>query len=334
MSRTVNVTIVLLISMCGALAVLLSPDSYAFVLLTQCMIYAIWALSYNLVYGYMGEISFGHAAYFGVGGYALPLLMTHWALPFPVAVVGATAIAALFAVVIASVIRGTRGIYFAIATFIFAQAIYIIVLKWTAFTGGDNGLPAPRPDWLSSSRNYALFCLALTVVVILCLHRVVNSPAGKVVVATRENEQRARQVGYDTARYRVAMFVISGLFSGLAGALFSALIQFVSPDVLFWQMSGLVIIMTIIGGAHVFIGPAIGALFIVVLQDLTSSLSSSTVSIYGMNVSKVGEHWPLLLGITFYAIIVYEPDGIVGLAQGIRQKLLRILAMRQWLRPE
>ena len=228
--------------------------SYLFVLVAQCAIFAIWALAYNLVYGYMGEISFGHAAYFGLGGYALPLLMTHTSSPFEVCLAGAAVVAALAAALIGAIICGTRGVYFAIATFVFAQAIYIVVLKWTAFTGGDNGLSSPRPEWLMASQSYAAFCVVLTSAATFCLYRLVNSPAGQVIVAARENERRARQIGYDTTRYRVTAFVVSGFFSGLAGALYSALIQFVSPDVLFWQMSGLVIIMTIVGGAQSFFG--------------------------------------------------------------------------------
>jgi len=319
--RTVMLIIVLASGTTAAW--LLSADAYTFVLIAQCSIFALWAVSYNIVYGYMGEISFGHSAYFGLGGYSLPILMSHLGVTFWAGLIGGALVAGLAAVVIGTVIRGTRGIYFAISTFVFAQAIYLIVLKWTAFTGGDNGLPSPRPDWLTSSRSYALFCLALSLTAFYLLYRVTISPAGRVIVATGQNEVRAKQVGHDTNKYRIAAFVISGLFSGLAGALFSGLIQFVSPDVLFWQMSGLVIIMTVVGGAQVFGGPIAGAIFVVVLQDLVSGLSSSNLNVFGLNISRIGEHWPLLLGVTFYAIIVYEPDGILGFVSRLSRAFSR-----------
>ena len=307
------------IAMSAAYIFLFLPvDSYFFLLAAQCAIFALWAVSYNIVYGYMGEISFGHSAYFGLGAYALPLLMNGLQLPFLLGLLGGALIAGLAAALIGTMIRGTRGIYFAIATFVFAQAIYITVLKWTDFTGGDNGLLVSRPDWLSTTRSYAIFSLAIVAAAMAYLYRFVNSPAGRVIVAARENERRARQVGYDTTQYRIVAFIISGVFSGLAGGLFSSLIFFVSPDILYWHMSGQVIIMTIIGGAQAFVGPIVGAIFLVVFQDFVSGLSSSGIRVLGVNFASVGEHWLLLLGITFYAIILYEPDGIVGFIARVR----------------
>jgi branched-chain amino acid transport system ATP-binding protein len=309
----------------GALAAIvltsfmLPSDAYFFLLAAQCSIFALWATAYNVVYGYMGEISFGHAAYFGIGAYAVPLLMTHVHLPFLAAVIAGAAVAGVAALIVGTIIRGTRDIYFAISTFIFAQAVYILVLKWTDFTGGDNGLPVSRPDWLTSSLSYFIFCLVIGAAGILALYRIVNSPAGHVIIAARENERRARQIGYNTNNYRIAAFTASGLFSGLAGSLSSGLIFFVSPDVFFWHMSGHVIIMTIIGGAHIFFGPIIGAIFLVVFQDFVSGLSSSNATVVGIKIFLIGQHWPLLLGATFYAIILYEPNGIVGFVSRLSQ---------------
>lgn len=310
-----NVRLILAAGILAAIllaAVILPSDAYFFLLAAQCLIFALWATAYNVVYGYMGEISFGHAAYFGIGAYAVPLLMTHLHLPFLGAVIAGAVVAGVAAAIIGTIIRGTRDIYFAISTFIFAQAIYILVLKWTDFTGGDNGLPVSRPEWLSSSLSYFFFCLVIATAGMLMLYRIVNSPAGHVIIAAKENEQRARQIGYDTTNYRIAAFTISGFFSGLAGALSSALIFFVSPDVFFWHMSGNVIMMTIIGGAQVFFGPIIGAIFLVLFQDFVSGLSSSNATLAGFKVFMIGQHWPLLLGVTFYVIILYEPTGIVG----------------------
>jgi branched-chain amino acid transport system permease protein len=139
-----------------------------------------------------------------------------------------------------------------------------------------------------------------------------------VVQAIRQNERRARQIGYNTTVRRALAFVISGTFSGLADALYSPFIQFVSPDVLFWTFSGQVIIMTIIGGAATFYGPLPGAALFVLMRDISSSWSASSAVIAGVELSKLGEHWPLFMGLLFFLIIVFEPAGLAGVWMHLR----------------
>ena len=298
----------------AALTLALAPiGPYTATLATEAIILSLWAASYNLVYGHMGEISFGHAAFFGLGAFGVPLLARDLELPFAVNVIGGVAAACLYAILVSLVIRRTRGVYYAVLTFVLAEVVYVVAIKWTSFTGGDNGLPVGRPALVASPSRYALLAFLIVTVALLALHRIVNSPAGRVVRAIRENERRARQIGYDTTTYRALTFVLSGAFSGLAGALYSPFIQFISPDVLFWTFSGQVIIMTIIGGSAVFYGPLLGAVVFVVLRDFISSWSASTFVIGGFALASLGEHWPLFMGMVFFLIIVFEPGGLVGI---------------------
>jgi ABC-type branched-subunit amino acid transport system permease subunit len=312
----------------GALVLTLAPiGAYTATLATEVIILSLWAVSYNLVYGYMGEISFGHAAFFGLGAFGVPLLARDLGLPFALDLVGGMLIAGLFAALVSFVIRRTRGVYYAVLTFALSEMLYVIAIKWTSFTGGDNGLPVARPALLNSPVRYALFALIVVSIAIAALHRIVNSPAGRVVQAIRQNERRARQIGYNTTAYRALAFILSGTFSGLAGALYSPFIHFVSPDVLFWTFSGQVIIMTIIGGAGAFYGPVSGAVLFVVLRDFVSSWSASSTVIGGVAVASLGEHWPLFMGLVFFFIVLFEPEGLAGILA--RFPRARMFALRR-----
>ena len=286
--------------------------AYAVSLATEMIILSLWAVAYNFVYGYLGEISFGHAAFFGVGAFAVPLLAQHgW--PFGLALAGGFAFGALFAAAMGLILRRTRGVYYAVLTFVLAQVVYVVAIKWTDFTGGDNGLPVSRPAFLDAPGRYGVFALVIVTVALAALHRAIDSPAGRVVQAIRQNERRATQIGYNTTVYRALTFIVSGAFSGLAGALYSPFIRFVSPDVLFWTFSGQVIIMTIMGGSGTFYGPLAGVALFVVLRDVISSWSASSAVIAGIPVARLGEHWPLFMGLLFFLIIVFEPGGLAGL---------------------
>lgn len=297
---------------------------YATTLLTEAIILSLWAVSYNLVYGYMGEISFGHAAFFGIGAYAQPLLTDAFHLPFGLNLLLAMGVAGAGAGAMSLIIRRTRGVYYAVLTFALAEVIFMVAIKWTDFTGGDNGLAVGRAAWLERPETYVLVVLSVVTMAMLALRRIVDSPAGRVVQAIRQNEQRARQIGYNTTAYRALAFTISGTFSGLAGALYSPLIHFVSPDVLFWTSSGQVIIMTIIGGSAAFFGPVLGALVFVVLRDTISSWSASSATIAGIALSRLGEHWPLFMGVVFFLIVVFEPGGLVGIYRRLRSWSSRV----------
>lgn len=296
--------------------------AYAVSLATEMIILSLWAVSYNLVYGYLGEISFGHAAFFGAGAFAVPLLAQR-GFPFGLALVGGFVSGALFAAAMTLVLRRTRGVYYAVLTFVLAQVVYVVAIKWTDFTGGDNGLPVARPAFLDGAGRYGVFVLVIVTLALAALHRAIQSPAGRVVQAIRQNERRATQIGYNTAVYRALTFILSGAFSGIAGALYSPFIRFVSPDVLFWTFSGQVIIMTIMGGSGTFYGPLAGVAVFVVLRDVISSWSASSGVVAGIPVARLGEHWPLFMGLLFFLIIVFEPGGLAGIFARVRHAFSR-----------
>jgi branched-chain amino acid transport system permease protein len=319
------ILVVAWLALAGALGFALG-GAYAVSLATEVIILALWAVSYNLVYGYMGEISFGHAAFFGLGAFAVPLLARDLDSPFGVNLVGGMLAGGLFAAAVSVILRRTRGVYYAVLTFALAELVYVIAIKWTEFTGGDNGLPVGRPRFLDDPAHYGLFALVIVTLALAALHRIIHSPAGRVVQAIRQNERRATQIGYNTTVYRALTFILSGAFSGLAGALYSPFIQFVSPDVLFWTFSGQVIIMTIIGGAATFYGPLLGVALFVVLRDVISSWSANSAVIAGVPLARLGEHWPLFMGLLFFLIIVFEPGGLVGLFMRLRNfRVMRAL---------
>ncbi|HJU21990.1 MAG TPA: branched-chain amino acid ABC transporter permease, partial [Casimicrobiaceae bacterium] len=165
--------------------------------------------------------------------------------------------------------------------------------------------------------------LAIVTVALAGLHRVIHSPAGHVIQAIRQNERRATQIGYNTNVYRALTFIISGAFSGIAGALYSPFIRFVSPDVLFWTFSGQVIIMAIMGGSRAFYGPLLGVALFVILRDAISSWSASTAIVAGIPVARLGEHWPLFMGLLFFLIIVFEPAGLVAIFGRVKQAAVK-----------
>jgi branched-chain amino acid transport system permease protein len=238
---------------------------YTATLATEVIILALWAVSYNLVYGHMGEISFGHAAFFGLGAFGVPLLARDFSLPFGFNIVGGIVVACVFAAIMSVFIRRTRGVYYAVLTFVLAEVVYVVAIKWTSFTGGDNGLPVSRPALLNSSVRYALFAFVIVTIALVALHRIVNSPAGRVVQAIHQNERRARQIGYNTNAYRALMFILSGAFSGKLRLGMPRL-----PPSLPTCCSGLfgqVIIMTIIEFRCV-LRSVLGAAVFVILRDL------------------------------------------------------------------
>jgi branched-chain amino acid transport system permease protein len=280
---------------------------YLLSLLTEVFIYGIFAMSLDLILGYTGLVSFGHAAFFGVGAYAAGIaavrLSPHMGLTLPLALVAA----ALAALVIGYLSIRAAGIYFLMLTLAFAQVLYAVAFKWTPVTGGSNGLSGiPRPalgliaggNELAEPARFYLFTFVIFVLVFCGLRRVVGSPFGHVLVGIRENEARMSAIGYDVARFKLAAFVLAGVLAGLAGALNTYLNVFVSPSQLNWTTSGQVMVMVIIGGVGTLVGPVLGAGLVLLLQNLVSSQT---------------ERWPMIMGAVFIIFVLVAPFGIVGL---------------------
>ncbi|MBI4240174.1 MAG: branched-chain amino acid ABC transporter permease [Candidatus Rokubacteria bacterium] len=286
---------------------------------TEVVIWSLFALGFNILLGYTGLPSFGHGAFFGIGAYAAGIYFLRvskglWGPLFMSAL-----IAGIAAALIGFLVAKKRGIYFALITIAVSQVFYFIAFRWDDLTGGETGLSGiDRMDLgipgllridLSPPLTYYYFVLAIFILCTLLIWRIVHSPFGRVLQAMRENELRASYLGYHTAAYKWAAFVVSGLFSGLAGGLYTLLINSAFAFVLDWTQSGNVVMMTLLGGGTVnFFGPVLGAAIFIVSRDL---------------LSAYWESWMLLYGLIFVVVILFIPSGILGLIGGRKQTVLR-----------
>jgi branched-chain amino acid transport system ATP-binding protein len=278
---------------------------------TDVVIFAIAALGLNLLVGYTGLTSFGHGAWFGIGAYAAALAQKYWfpnqiALPMLFALV----FIALLSAVIGFLILRRRGVYFSLLTLALSALTYAIAFRWTAFTGGESGLggvvrPAIGPVNLDDPVAYLALVSLTGLAVLYLLLRVVRSPFGHVIVAIRENEQRAGFQGYDTDKYKLAVFVLSATITGLAGALLVFHHRLASAEPTSVAFSGELLIMVVIGGMRSFLGPALGALFYILFREL--------LSIWTPN-------WLLWFGLAFVGFIMYSPKGLVGIWERLQHR--------------
>ncbi len=289
-------------------------------LATDIAILALFALSLNLLLGYTGLVSFGHAAYFGIGAYTSAILMKTYGVPFALSFPAAGVTAALFALVFGFFCVRLTKIYFAMLTLAFAQIVWAICFKWNDVTGGEQGLPnVPYPElgWMAAipglgqmraGDHFYLLVLALVALAVAALRRIVASPYGRMLTVIRENPERAEFIGINVRLYQLSAFAAAGFFAGLAGALFGIFNRGVFPDFAYWTKSAEVLIMTILGGMGHFWGPAVGAM---VLTLLNQQITSYT------------EYWPLILGTILIVLLFGFRGGIVGALAGLGQRLRR-----------
>ncbi|MCS7172410.1 MAG: branched-chain amino acid ABC transporter permease [Armatimonadetes bacterium] len=287
-------------------------------LAAQILVYALFSLGYNLLFGYTGLLSFGHAAFFGLGGYTAGLLARRitanvlWTLPAAV-VVGAVAGA-----VVGFFCLRRRGDYFSLMTLAFGQLLYFIAHQWRELTGGDDGLRGiptaylqlgPWTFPLESSRDVYVLIATLTFAGFLGFRRLLRSPFGSALQAIRENELRAEAVGYDTFRLKLWAFVLSAALSSAAGALNVYLLKFVGLNSLHWTTSGYAVLITILGGAGTLLGPLVGALAFVGLQDVLSAIPA------------IVDRWPFFVGLLFIVCVLVFPHGIWGTVERLQARL-------------
>ena len=276
-------------------------------LATQVLIFGLFALGFNLLYGYTGLLSFGHAAYYGLGAYGTGIALARLKVDSLWLGLGAgLLLAALGGAVIGFFCLQRRGIYFAMLTLAFAQLLYFIAFHMADVTGGDDGLRgipqlalglfgARLP--LDSTLAFYYFSYVLVGLAVAGLKRILDSPFGAVLQAIRENSDRAVACGYDVNRVKWVSFVFSALFTGLAGSLDALRLTVVPLESLYWTTSGEVVMMTRLGGAGTFFGPFVGALTYLVLED---------------RLSVFTESWPLVIGAIFSAFVLFLPGGIWG----------------------
>jgi len=291
----------------AAVALGLAPlglSSYQLGLLTKTLIFAVFAMSLNLVLGYTGLPSLGHAAYFGVAAYTAGLLalrgITNFWVDFGAGVAAAAATAALFGLL---ALR-TRGAYLLMITLALAQVLWGIAFGWKSLTGGDDGLPGvPRPaaglPWsLADGVRFYYFALAIGIVATAVLWLVVHSPFGRALVGIRENERRMEVLGYNTWAHKYVAFVVAGALAGVAGTVFVAYNGFVNPAYLSVVFSAMALIMVILGGAGTLLGPAVGSAVIVFLENVISAHT---------------QRWLLVLGLIYIGVTLFAPSGLIGL---------------------
>lgn len=294
----------------AAVAVLL-PVALPLGMATEILIYGIVAVAANLLIGYGGLYSFGQASFFGVGGYLAGNLLIHFHLSVLVPLLAATALSAVVAAAVGWVCVRRTGIYFIMLTFAFNQMFYYIAYQWQSVTGGEDGLIGiSRPLLgffglgLSLDRPLAfyLFVAALFFVCFWLMQRLVDSPFGRLIVAIRENPQRAASVGYNTHRAQVLLFALSGAFTGLAGNLYAMLYGLMPIDSIHWLSSGFIIFMVLIGGTGNLFGPVVGVIIFIALQD---------------ELSVIWARWPLLFGALIVVVVMFFQGGVLQmLARG------------------
>jgi branched-chain amino acid transport system permease protein len=272
-------------------------------LLTEIAIVGLFATAFNLLMGFGGMVSFGHAAYFALGAYTAALLVKRAGVPLLLALPAAPIVAAAGALLFGFFIVRLSHTYFAMLSLAFAQIVFTVIFKWKALTGGDDGLlDVWPPSLLKSPGAYYYFTLAIVGLSILALHAIVDSPFGYALKSVRENPRRARYIGIDVRRHQLAAFVISGAFSGLAGGLFAFYNGSVFPDFAYFTKSFEPLVVALLGGVQSFFGPLAGAFGFKLLEWLISR--------------QWPVYWPLFLGGIVVVVIVVLPSGFVGLVGG------------------
>jgi branched-chain amino acid transport system permease protein len=278
------------------------------VLLTEILIWGLFAMAFDLVYGYTGMLSFGQSTYFGFGSYALTLSILHGGIGLWPALLLGIVVAAIMAAVIGFVAVRIRGHYFVIITVIFSLVFFFWAINWTWLTGGDDGLTLKVPDlplgWWTASlydpmTNY-YFVLVFCAATFLLCRRIVHSPLGKILISIRENEHRARLIGYHVERFKLLIFVIAGGLSGLAGALYSLTFRYANAGLMHWTVSGDAVVWTLVGGTGTLVGPIVGTALLVTFTDY---------------VSAAFENYKIIIGALIVMVVLMAPQGIAGVVQ-------------------
>lgn len=275
-------------------------------LAVNILIYGLFAMGFNMVFGYMGVLSFGHAAFFGIGSYATGIALVHFNVPWPVAIGLGIVFSGLTAMIMGAMAIRSRGIYFAMVTLALAQCVYYLIYQMSDWSGGEDGLTGVSIgeinlgfltfDLFDPTAKY-YFMYAFVAVAIFLFSRILASPFGSVLEAIRENEDRARACGYDVQLTKWIAFVLSGMFCGLAGALNAIHLSVVPIESLHYHLSGQAVMMSLLGGMGTFFGPFVGAFAFLLLEDVITLITS---------------HWQLFLGVIFMIFVLFFPKGIWG----------------------
>jgi branched-chain amino acid transport system permease protein len=323
--RNLAVTALLVFLALVPVYVVYSGNAFLMTLFTRIVILAMAATSLNLILGYGGMVSFGHAVYLGIGGYAIGIFahegIASGLIQWPVAI----AASALFALAVGALSLRTRGLYFIMITLAFAQLVYYFGVGLDRY-GGDDGLQIYGrsrffdPLNLSNRTQFYYLCLALLLASIYLTWRIVNSRFGLVVQGSRSNDRRMQTIGFPTYRYRLTCFVIAGTLCGLAGALLANHTEFVSPAMMHWTRSGDLIVMVVLGGMASTFGPLIGAVALLVLEETLPALIKLVAApMFGPAASRIAEYWQIVLGPLFLLVVLFARGGINGMLESLRR---------------
>ncbi len=280
--------------------------TYFTMLITEIMIMGIFALSFNLLFGYTGLLSFGHAAFFGVSGYVTAYLLIHDFPSLPLALLLGVLAAAVASCVVGYFSVRLDEIYFAILTLGFGMMFYSLAHQWRSVTGGSDGLTGlvvptlglgrARLD-ISNPQTFYFVVAFFFLITIYFLSKIVKSSFGLILMSIRENKERAAFTGVNIRAYRLASFVVSGVFAGVAGGLFAVFDRMAAPSMLHWTTSAEPVLMTILGGAHVFFGPVVGAILFFVIEQI---------------ITKFTDIWMIYLGAILIPLVIFFPEGVLG----------------------
>jgi len=305
-SRGVLVTCIIVVLL--LICVPFTESRYLIDLSTEILVYALFALSLNVIIGFSGNVSFGHAAYFAIGGYANAILLTTYGWPLIFAFPAAVVLSGVAAAFVAYFCTRLTDIYFAMLTLAFSMLVWAIAFKWRSVTGGDDGFVGVTVPALIDTR-VPFFYFTLIVVTTSCiiLWLICHSAFGQSLIAVRENLTRAGFIGVNTRLMRGIAFVIAGTFAGVAGAIFAMYNRGVYTESAFWAESAQVLIMTLLGGMYSFFGPAIGAAALYLLERFSNEYT---------------EYWPTVLGVILLIIVLVLPEGLVGLAKRLKTRFM------------
>lgn len=312
MSRRLGWRAALTFAALAALPAMPFMSKYYLLLAFDALLFGAIAMSLDLLIGYTGLVSFGHAAFYGLGAYATAVLMERGVHSLWACLGAALLVVGLYALIVSYFATARRGIYFALLTLIFAEVVYTF-FRYTQTFGGSDGIQGlPDADLLPGMaidtpvRKYYLVLVYLAVAYTIC-RVVVASHFGRVLVAIRENEDRARFLGYNVQRYKMAVCMISALLTGLAGAIYPMRSAFATPDLMLWTESGEFIISVMIGGLGTLVGPVIGGAFFTILRD---------------KVSSYVDWYFMVIGLVLIVIVLFMPRGLLGVR--------RRLGFKQW----
>jgi len=276
--------------------------SYSLGLVTETLIFAIAAMSLDLLMGYGGLVSFGHAAFFGLGAYGTVLLAVKLGFSVWLSALCGISVAPVAAAAIGFFCGRMTGVAFLMLTLAFAQLIFSVGVKWRAIGGSDGIGGLVKPEFLAWSLadplTMYLFTLAIFALVLVAMRRLIASQFGHALVGIRENETRMRAMGFETRNIRLVAFILAGFFGSIGGALYAMFNGFVSPDALSWSMSGMLLLMVVLGGAGSLVGPAIGAGVFLLMKHFVSSHT---------------QHWLLVVGVIFVGCVMFFRQGIWGM---------------------